>query len=288
MADSDKLEQAEAKPVLFLSHAYADQEIAALLKRQIEACFPGAEIFFSSDPTSFQPGEEWVAKVLHHLDRARLVLVLATDRSVKRNWVWFEAGAGWARRSNLISCCLGRMHKGSLPAPLSNYTALNIGEAVDLEVLFDQVKNLGNAPRTWPDFLDLAARLRELERAVVKDLEALEDPMLEERWKIARGTIQDLDSSGQAVFELLLLYGSSTDYFMVSQVRLLPPSQPGTIRTVLPGLAFRTNLLQQVPGQPPDPQGNSASAIQWEIRPEFRPLVRRYFQERAAQSTAAS
>ena len=112
--------------------------------------------------------------------------------------------------------------------------------------------------------------------------------MIEERWKIAQSTIRALDPSSQKVFELLLLYGSSTDYFIVSKVRSLCPSQSAAVRHLLPGLAFQTNLLQQVPGQPPDPQGNSASTIQWEIRPEFRPLVRRYFQERGPQSTTVS
>ena len=121
-AQTEQYVKIEDRDVVFLSHAYADMEIAFLLKKALEGAFPSATIFDSSDPSSTQPREEWVRKVLEHLQRSSLVVVIATDRSMRRPWVWFEAGAAWGPTPNFVTCCVGAMHKGNLPAPFSNYT----------------------------------------------------------------------------------------------------------------------------------------------------------------------
>src|SRR5713226_448064 len=106
-----------AKPVVFVSHAYSDLRLAALLKAEISSCFPTAEVFVSSDPGTLPPRDPWVQTILENLGQAVLTLVVATGRSLKRTWVWFEAGAGWGSEPSFLTCCLGEVYKGNLPPP---------------------------------------------------------------------------------------------------------------------------------------------------------------------------
>ena len=119
---SKKSETTKGQDVVFISHAYADMDLALILKKGLEGAFPSATVFDSSDPSSTQPREEWVRKVLEYLQRSAIMVVLATERSMRRPWVWFEAGAAWGPKPNFVTCCVGTMHKGNLPAPFSNYT----------------------------------------------------------------------------------------------------------------------------------------------------------------------
>src|SRR5215467_13643056 len=111
------------KPVLFMSHAAVDKELALSLKETIEHAFDSIDVFVSSDPEDLPIGDSWVEKILDSLERARLVLVLATDRGLNRKWVWFEAGAGWNRRRQIFAGCIGKTRKNNLPAPFGQHTA---------------------------------------------------------------------------------------------------------------------------------------------------------------------
>src|SRR5713226_8976513 len=73
-----------AKPVVFVSHAYSDLRLAALLKAEISSCFPTAEVFVSSDPGTLPPRDPWVQTILENLGQAVLTLVVATGRARRR------------------------------------------------------------------------------------------------------------------------------------------------------------------------------------------------------------
>ncbi len=125
--------------IVFLSHAASDQEIAFRLKRLIETATPGSEVFVSSDTENIRPGDEWVRRILDTLQVASVLLILATDRSLGRPWVWFETGAAWKSRLRIIPGCLGIIRKNKLSAPFSQYQALNLDEANDLRDLLRAV-----------------------------------------------------------------------------------------------------------------------------------------------------
>ncbi|MBI4306766.1 MAG: toll/interleukin-1 receptor domain-containing protein, partial [Chloroflexi bacterium] len=118
--------------VVFLSHAAADAGIAKLLKDEIERRIPGVWVFLSSDPSDLPPGAEWSKEIQQALQEARLVVLLATSRSLSRPWVWFEAGTVWFTGRRFIPLCLGSIRKGALPPPLGERQALNADEEQDL------------------------------------------------------------------------------------------------------------------------------------------------------------
>lgn len=274
------LEKADAKPVLFISHAAADMELALLLKKAAELCFPSLTIFDASDPDSLRPTEDWVHSVLTNLGATNLVLVIATERSMKRQWVWFEAGASWQRTSRLVTCGIGKMHKGNLPLPFSIYMAFSLTDARDLEALLDLIQErCGGRDSRVPDFNALAERFSAIEDTLVRDQRALDDPLYQERWKVVTERIGTMDATGREALKLLLLDGSSTDYFALRHLQAR--GFAANYGSVLPGLQNASNLVQKVPDQPSAQRGMESYELRWEIKPEFRPLVRRYFEEKS-------
>jgi hypothetical protein len=269
----------EPKPVLFVSHAAVDMELALLLKRAVTRCFPALTVFDASDAESLKPTEDWVHSVLDNLRATNLVLVIATERSMKRLWVWFEAGASWERTSRLVTCGIGKTHKGNLPLPFAIYIAFSLTEPGDLQGLFNLIQErlAGRGTQTI-DFGDLASRFSGIEDSLVRDQRALDDPLYEQRWKLVNERIDGMDANGREALKLLLLDGNSTDHFALAELKR--GGFAANHASILPGLQFVSNLVQRVPDQPPTQSYADSVSVLWEIKPEFRPLVRRYFEER--------
>lgn len=150
--------------LVFLSHAARDQEIAIALKLVIESAVSGSDVFVSSDTEDLHRGDQWVGKILEKLQEARMLLILATDRSLNRPWVWYETGAGWRGALRMIPCCLGRVRKSQLPAPFSSYQALNVDEERDLLGLLTEVSRGLQLPFQSPKALSVIAQLQRLDQ----------------------------------------------------------------------------------------------------------------------------
>jgi hypothetical protein len=249
------------------------------MKRAVGRSFPDLTIFDASDPESLKPTEDWVHSVLRNLRTTNLVLVIATERSIKRLWVWFEAGASWERTARLVTCGIGKTHKGNLPLPFSIYIAFSLTDSRDLEALFDLIQaRLGGRGTQITDFDDLAARFAAVEDALVRDQRALDDPMYEERWNVVKDRMDHIDANAREALKLLLLYGNSTDHFALTELNRR--GFAASYASILPGLQTTSNLVQRVIGQPDSRQTMESYSVLWEIKPDFLPLVRRYFDEK--------
>jgi DNA-binding MarR family transcriptional regulator len=147
--------------VLFISHAAVDKHIAAQLRQEFENAFPNIRVFVSSAPDALKPGDPWVQKILDALQVARAAIILTTDRGLTRYWVWYEAGAAWAKGIDTIFCCLGHQQKGNLPAPFSLSQAINLDDPADLEALFTKMSELFDLSQK-PEFHELAKSFKSL------------------------------------------------------------------------------------------------------------------------------
>jgi hypothetical protein len=98
------------------------------------------------------------------LQTAEILLVLATDRSIHRPWVWFETGAGWRSQIKTIPCCLGVTRKNELPAPFSQYQGLNIDDDKDLRNLFQEISRALELTNQDVDTQPVIAECQRLER----------------------------------------------------------------------------------------------------------------------------
>lgn len=278
----DNLVDPQKPNILFLSHAAVDEEIAIRLKVALASAFPGLDVFVSSDPEDLPPGNPWVETVLLNLREALAIWVLASERGLGRKWVWFESGAGWAKKNQFIPCCLGKVRKGHLPAPYSQYIAVNIDEEQDLSVMFEGLANqLGIA---LPQ-VDYSAIARDMVRLDVRAEERAKTQTSLFAAEVSARVIDGMANLGPHQIEgirQLLIEGQLTDRraivlvqktFSVSRHPLQPTlaifgeieSKTGFVRRVVPqGDLVRSSLGYQGP---------------WEINPNLKFEIEAYFKK---------
>jgi hypothetical protein len=149
---------------VFMSHAAIDAAVAILLKEEVERRPPGVSVFCSSYPGHIPLGFRWSPEIQRNLQQAGTLILVATTRSIQRNWVWFESGAFWFDRP-IVICCLGELRPDSLPPPLGERQATTLATADDLKLLFEQLSGITGVAVADAAALDsLANRLAELER----------------------------------------------------------------------------------------------------------------------------
>ncbi len=101
-----------AKKLVFISHITEEKEIALAFKAIVEKAFLGMiDVFVSSDPKSLSMGTVWLNEIKDALTACDVELVFTSPTSLIRQWINFEAGAGWIRKIPVIPIC----HSGSTP-----------------------------------------------------------------------------------------------------------------------------------------------------------------------------
>lgn len=86
------------KPVIFISHSSKDEELALVLKQQIELCFDSqVEVFVAR--YSLEPSQDWLNEIIQNLEDAEALIILMTPSSKTSYWVGFEVGHVWEKIS---------------------------------------------------------------------------------------------------------------------------------------------------------------------------------------------
>jgi tetratricopeptide (TPR) repeat protein len=82
---------------IFISHTHADEAIANALDRAISDLFGQAtlEVVYSTKRGrgGIKPGEDWYAWITRQVRESRVALVLFTPASIRKPWLYWEAGA---------------------------------------------------------------------------------------------------------------------------------------------------------------------------------------------------
>jgi TIR domain len=118
----------------FISHVTTEAPVASLIAGWLEHA--GAKPFVASEDIS--AGETWLQSLRSAIAQADIVLVLASQRSIERKWVWFEAGSAWASsdRRCIPVCFEDGFPKGALPQPLASLQAIDIDTDAGMQSLF--------------------------------------------------------------------------------------------------------------------------------------------------------
>jgi TIR domain len=117
---------------IFISYAKADRPLALKLAAMLEA--EGWKTWWD---TSLTIGDDFRNEIMTELGRARAVIVIWTDASIKSDWVRSEAGRAQADRK-LIPVKLPHLVYEDLPPPFDVLHTENIGED-------DKIKAAGGA-----------------------------------------------------------------------------------------------------------------------------------------------
>jgi hypothetical protein len=107
---------------VFISYAKADRSLALKLAAMLEA--EGWKTWWD---TSLTIGDDFRNEIMTELGRARAVIVIWTDASIKSDWVRSEAGRAQADRK-LIPVKLAHLTYRDLPPPFDVLHTENVGE----------------------------------------------------------------------------------------------------------------------------------------------------------------
>src|SRR5215471_12135342 len=107
---------------VFISYAKSDRPLALKLAAMLEA--EGWKVWWD---TSLTIGDDFRNEIMTELGRARAVIVIWTDASIKSDWVRSEAGRAQADRK-LIPVKLEHLTYKDLPPPFDVLHTENVGE----------------------------------------------------------------------------------------------------------------------------------------------------------------
>lgn len=125
------------KPLVFISHIAEEKEIALALKNLIESSFlEMIAVFVSSDFDSINLGQKWLDNITVSLKNCAMEIIICSPVSVKRQWINFEAGAGWVRDIPVIPLCHSGMLPSELPIPMNLLQAAIATEESSLKQIF--------------------------------------------------------------------------------------------------------------------------------------------------------
>ncbi len=112
---------------VFVSHISEEATEAKAIKLFLEGHLPGVEVFVSAADIHF--GDQWLKVIDEAMENAKIILALCSPGSVRRPWVNFESGSGWARRLPVIPLCYKGLKKDQLPDPLGIFQAIELTDA---------------------------------------------------------------------------------------------------------------------------------------------------------------
>lgn len=132
---------------IFISHITEESEIAKNLTSLLNQIFTSeVEIFVSSDQKSINAGVEWFESIKESLITFKIQVLLISQISKTRQWILFEAGAGWARSKFnrdsgviVIPACYGGVTKNKLEPPLNFLQSINLTDYDDIRYMLKSI-----------------------------------------------------------------------------------------------------------------------------------------------------
>jgi hypothetical protein len=134
---------------IFVSYAKTDRSLASKLVAVLEA--EGWSVWWD---TSLAVGDDFRNEIMTELGRARAVIVIWTDASIKSDWVRSEGGRAQADRK-LIPVKLAHLNYKDLPPPFDVLHTENLGEADKVRAAV--VAQTGSLSRNSFDFASMDA-----------------------------------------------------------------------------------------------------------------------------------
>ena len=151
------------KPIVFVSHAAIDSEIATAFKNDAETSFLGlCRLFVSSNLDSIAGGAEWIREIKVNLEQATILVGLLSPVAVQRPWIYVEFGAGWIRSIPTVAVCHSGLAREQLPVPLSHFQALNLLDEFHLRHLYEQISSAIGCKLPPADYSGFVTKYKEI------------------------------------------------------------------------------------------------------------------------------
>jgi hypothetical protein len=109
---------------IFISHIHENEAVANKLKEFFISLFgEKIEVFISGDPKNIHAGQDFFTTIIDGIKRCDCMIILCSPDSVKRYYIYFEAGAAAILGRTIIPLCFGGQSPGALPTPLDHIRA---------------------------------------------------------------------------------------------------------------------------------------------------------------------
>jgi hypothetical protein len=175
---------------IYLVHAATDRALARFLKSEIESRLGGAVVFVAWHPGQIPTGADWLAEIQEHLRNADCFVVLLTERSLKRYWVWYESGAAWMSGRRVIPVAAPLLRREAIPYPLGARQTLSLDDPDDAAQLF---RDLGTEPLDVGGFIERVRALAVAAEEAAAEEDGWHGVELAGRYFAWRGPLHSLD-----------------------------------------------------------------------------------------------
>ena len=139
------------KMSIFISHITEETQIAKVFKDWLESTLLGQyEVFVSSDSRSIQAGEKWLEQIEMALEKAKVMLILFSKRSIDSPWINFEAGCVWTRKTAILPIVHSGLSLDDLTMPISSYYGLILEDSDFCQKFFSAIAkhfNIAKLPK---------------------------------------------------------------------------------------------------------------------------------------------
>lgn len=148
---------------VFISHITEEKPVALVLQKYLKLSFGGNfRVFVSSDAKSIGGGKNWYNHVIDNLRVSKVVLVLISQESGRREWINFEAGFGEGMGGLVIPVAIRNFPLVRMSFPMAGIQGRNVD---DIGTILEDVANhIGFAPAE----VDANAYLAEIREAESK------------------------------------------------------------------------------------------------------------------------
>jgi len=237
--------------LVYVIHAAEDHALAGFLKHELETRVR-CRVFVASKAGQIPAGTDWLSDIHRNLRSATAYLILLTPRSLKRIWIWYEAGAAWRSDQQVLPVVAGGLLREEIPFPLKTTQALELDQPNDASQLFVRLGGRLDQPDAFCE------RVRQL--AVVPEAAASNDQI-----RAAHQALGAIGDPPQSLLRRMLSVGGLTKSDM-ARVLQEPPNYVSDATSIDRMIA----LLKGHELVYSDPEGR------WRVGAELEGAIRRY------------
>lgn len=149
------------KPIIFISHITEEGEVAKRLKADILKYYrESVLVFVSSDFDSIEGGKDYFNTIIDRLRKTILMITLCSPESVKREWINFETGFGYARKINVLPLLYKGLKFSDIQSPIQRMQGYDISDESlnNIFRIIDEKLDYKNEHYDFTNFLNFVSK----------------------------------------------------------------------------------------------------------------------------------